>query len=166
MKQDRKNGIRSTTFNANGFGPISIAWNDNGISRVRFGKQGKVQKLSTKPSPVTELEHRLKAYFDQGRPIDLKGLPLDLTRFTPFQKAVWQATSQVPFGQTRSYSWVAARIKRPNAYRAVGTALGRNPFFLVVPCHRIVASGGGLGGFGGGLVLKKRLLTHERDSLL
>ncbi|HEX2485770.1 MAG TPA: methylated-DNA--[protein]-cysteine S-methyltransferase [Myxococcota bacterium] len=88
-------------------------------------------------------------------------LPLDL-RGTPFQLSVWEALLAVPYGETRTYAEVARRIGHPAAVRAVGAANGANPVPLVVPCHRVVASGGGLGGYGGGLPLKRRLLALER----
>ncbi len=80
---------------------------------------------------------------------------------TAFQQSVWKAMLKIPVGKTLSYSAVAAQIKRPNAVRAVGTACGANPVPLIVPCHRIVGSHGNLGGFGGGLPLKRRLLEAE-----
>lgn len=80
---------------------------------------------------------------------------------TPFQRAAWAALTFIPFGETRSYADQARVIGRPTALRAIGAANGRNPIPLVVPCHRVVASDGGLGGFTGGLALKRRLLAHE-----
>ena len=88
-------------------------------------------------------------------------LPLDL-RGTPFQRRVWEALLAIPYGETRTYGQVAGAIGRPGALRAVGAANGANPVPLVVPCHRVVAAGGRLGGFGGGLPLKARLLALER----
>jgi O-6-methylguanine DNA methyltransferase len=88
-------------------------------------------------------------------------LPLDL-RGTDFQLRVWNALLDIPFGETRSYAALARSIDEPRAVRAVGTANGANPCSLVVPCHRVVASGGKLGGYGGGLPLKQRLLALER----
>ncbi|MDI6857117.1 MAG: methylated-DNA--[protein]-cysteine S-methyltransferase [Dehalococcoidia bacterium] len=88
-------------------------------------------------------------------------LPLDLTGGTPFQQAVWRALMEIPRGETRSYRWVAERVGRPGAARAVGQAVGANPLPFVVPCHRVIGGDGGLCGFGGGLPLKKRLLELE-----
>ena len=87
-------------------------------------------------------------------------LPLDL-RGTPFQLAVWAALQTIPFGEHRSYAEIATVVGRPKAVRAVGTANGANPCSLVVPCHRVINSGGKLGGYGGGLELKARLLAME-----
>jgi O-6-methylguanine DNA methyltransferase len=89
-------------------------------------------------------------------------LALDL-RGTPFQRSVWAQLSAIPYGETRSYVEVARAIGRPAAVRAVGAANGSNPVPLVVPCHRVIAADGGLGGFGGGLELKRRLLAMERS---
>ena len=88
-------------------------------------------------------------------------LPLDL-QGTDFQKEVWRAIARIPYGQTKSYQDLAREIGRPNAARAVGAACGANPVPLVVPCHRVLGSGGGLTGFGGGLPWKKWLLDLER----
>jgi O-6-methylguanine DNA methyltransferase len=83
-------------------------------------------------------------------------------RGTDFQRRVWNALSEIPYGETRSYAQIALRVGAPRAVRAVGTANGANPLSLVVPCHRVIASGGGLGGYGGGLELKRRLLAMEQ----
>jgi O-6-methylguanine DNA methyltransferase len=88
-------------------------------------------------------------------------LALDL-RGTPFQRRVWDALLAIPYGETRTYGAIARAIGSPGAVRAVGAANGANPVPLVVPCHRVIAAGGRLGGFGGGLPLKARLLALER----
>ena len=88
-------------------------------------------------------------------------LALDL-RGSEFQQSVWQALLGIPYGETRTYGEIARALGKPlRAARAVGTANGSNPCALVVPCHRVVASGGKLGGYGGGLPLKRRLLALE-----
>lgn len=89
---------------------------------------------------------------------------LDLDGATAFQRAVWQAARAIPYGETRSYGWVAGRLGKPEAARAVGQALGRNPLPLLVPCHRVTAANG-LGGFGGGTALKRFLLEIEARGL-
>lgn len=80
---------------------------------------------------------------------------------TAFDRAVWAAALEIPFGETRSYAWVARRIGRPKAMRAVGNSLNRNPLAPFVPCHRVIASDGTLGGFAGGLKKKRLLLKQE-----
>jgi O-6-methylguanine DNA methyltransferase len=87
-------------------------------------------------------------------------LPLDL-RGTPFQQKVWSALIEIPYGETRSYAELARSIGEPKAFRAVGAANGANPVAIVVPCHRVISSRGGIGGYGGGVPLKKRLLALE-----
>ena len=96
----------------------------------------------------------------KGKRVDFD-LPLDV-RATDFQRRVYDALQAVPYGQVRTYTEVAEAIGHPKAVRAVGTANGSNPLSLVIPCHRIVAAGGKLGGYGGGLPLKKKLLAMER----
>jgi O-6-methylguanine DNA methyltransferase len=87
---------------------------------------------------------------------------LDWSQHTPFRQSVWRTTLGIPYGETRSYQWVAQEIGRPRAARAVGQALAANPMPIVVPCHRVLASDGGLAGFGGGLDMKRRLLALEQ----
>ena len=87
-------------------------------------------------------------------------LPLDL-RATRFQHSVYDELLTIPYGETRSYADVAREIGNPKAVRATGTANGANPIPLIIPCHRVIASGGGLGGYGGGLPLKRKLLAME-----
>ncbi|MQA17642.1 MAG: methylated-DNA--[protein]-cysteine S-methyltransferase, partial [Pseudonocardiaceae bacterium] len=88
-------------------------------------------------------------------------LRFDLRGLTEFERDVLAATRQIPAGQTRPYSWVAGEIGRPRAVRAVGSALGRNPVPLLIPCHRVVRSDGGLGGYVFGTSTKERILRHE-----
>lgn len=87
--------------------------------------------------------------------------PLDLAGATAFQRHVWLAVREIPRGETRSYGQIARQMGRPRAARAVGRALASNPLPIVVPCHRVVGSDGNLGGFGGGLEMKRRLLEME-----
>ncbi|MGE5651204.1 MAG: methylated-DNA--[protein]-cysteine S-methyltransferase [Bacillota bacterium] len=81
---------------------------------------------------------------------------------TPFQRDVWDALLALPYGATTSYQSIAQRIARPNAVRAAGTAIGRNPVSIIVPCHRVLGSSGALSGYAGGLPRKQFLLAHER----
>ncbi len=82
---------------------------------------------------------------------------------TDFQRSVWFALADIPYGETVSYAELARAVGRPKAFRAVGQANGHNPLPIVLPCHRVIASGGGLGGYGGGLELKEQLLALERE---
>jgi methylated-DNA-[protein]-cysteine S-methyltransferase len=88
-------------------------------------------------------------------------VPLDLSQGTSFQRQVWRMLQRVPFGKLRSYQWIAARVGGPQYARAVGNAIGANPLPIVIPCHRIVAHDASLGGFSGGLPMKRKLLSLE-----
>jgi O-6-methylguanine DNA methyltransferase len=109
-------------------------------------------------SKFLNLKNQLRRYF-KGEKI-IFDLPLDL-RGTSFQVDVWNAIYAIPNGKLTSYGKIAKAIERPNAVRAVGNAVGANPIGLIVPCHRVVAGDGSLGGFGGGLFLKRKLLVQE-----
>ena len=89
---------------------------------------------------------------------------LKMKAHTPFRQAVWRACMSIPAGQTRSYKWIAEKIGKPGAVRAVGSALGKNPFAPVVPCHRVIKSDGTMGGFSapGGVGAKVKLLKKEK----
>jgi methylated-DNA-[protein]-cysteine S-methyltransferase len=102
---------------------------------------------------------RLIDYF-QGNDVSLN-FPLELSGFTSFQKKVWKATRKIPYGEIRTYGWIGKKIKSPLAFRAVGQALGKNPFPILVPCHRVIRNNGKIGGFSGGIDLKKSLLNLE-----
>ena len=123
-------------------------------------------KGGPRPTPKWRRDHaalaeaagQLAAYFDG----ELRQFDLSLSLHgTPFQQRVWRALCEVPMGQTRTYAELAQRIGAPRAVRAVGAAVGRNPISIIVPCHRIVGSDGGLRGFAGGLARKRWLLEHE-----
>jgi O-6-methylguanine DNA methyltransferase len=92
--------------------------------------------------------------------VDLRRL-IDSLDATDFQKKVWRAALSIPRGETRSYAWIARRIGRPKAYRAVGNALNRNPLAPAVPCHRVTRKDGGIGGFARGIAMKRLLLKIE-----
>ncbi len=121
-----------------------------------------VNRATLAAHPFADLVERLKVYFSGHRAT----FPdeLDLSQATPFQGEVWEMTRLIPYGETRSYLWVAEQIKRPGAVRAVGQALSRNPLPVIVPCHRVVASDGKLGGFSGGVEMKRYLLWLEASN--
>lgn len=112
--------------------------------------------------PKTDVAGQIQKHLSGASIPDYSKITLDENAGTKFQRRVWRATRAVPYGETRSYGWLARKIGAPGASRAVGQAMGKNRFALVVPCHRIIASDGSLGGFGGGLDLKKTLLSLER----
>jgi methylated-DNA-[protein]-cysteine S-methyltransferase len=111
------------------------------------------------PTPFTEVIRQLDEYFG-GQRTEFN-LPMNLVG-TPFQRTVWAALQEIPYGETRSYGQLAVRIGRPGAARAVGLANGRNPIGIIVPCHRVVGASGDLTGYGGGLERKQHLLDFER----
>lgn len=113
------------------------------------------------PDYFKGIRQNFEAYF-YGDKMDF-AIKLDLSQATSFERSVWNTTCWIPYGETRSYAWVAQRIGKPQASRAVGQALGRNPLPILVPCHRVLTSDGKLGGFGGGLPMKRFLLSLEAD---
>ena len=111
------------------------------------------------PHLFDDLIERLRIYF-AGHKITFSD-KLDLSGATPFQRQVWEITRLIPYGETRSYTWVAEQIKQPGAVRAVGQALSRNPLPIIVPCHRVLTINGKLGGYSGGVEMKRYLLWLE-----
>ena len=138
---------------------LSIQATSRGVSLVRAGRLEK---------PVTAAARRLAERARQEILEYLQGkraffsVPVDLSETPEFQRRVLEAARQIPYGEARPYAWIAERIGSPRAVRAVGTALGRNPVPLIVPCHRVWRSDGGLGGYLFGVEYKRRLLVLER----
>src|SRR5690606_26543840 len=114
------------------------------------------------PARAADAARQLREYFEGAR--TTFDLPL-AAHGSEFQRRVWATLMEIPAGETRSYGWVAERIGRPSASRAVGAANGQNPIVIVVPCHRVVGANGTLTGYGGGLQRKRWLLEHETASL-
>ncbi len=147
--------VGALTVVASDAGLVAILWEDDRPGRVNLGP------LAEAPGhPVlAAAEAQLGEYFSgTRRSFDL---PLDF-RGTDFQKSVWAELLAIPYGETRSYGAIAAKLGRPGASRAVGAANGRNPISIVAPCHRVVGSTGTLTGFAGGLGAKAYLLGLER----
>jgi methylated-DNA-[protein]-cysteine S-methyltransferase len=111
------------------------------------------------PASFGDLPERLRIYLE-GKPVDFPD-KLDLAGATCFQKSVWRVVRTIPYRGTKSYGWVASQLDLPQAARAVGQALARNPLPIVIPCHRVIGSDGSLGGFSGGVETKKYLLRLE-----
>jgi len=112
------------------------------------------------PSGVlADIIDRVKIYL-KGHKVDFTD-KVDYSGATEFQRMVWKTNRLIPYGETRSYSWIAEQIGRPNAARAVGQAVGSNQLPLIIPCHRVLAKDGSIGGYGGGINLKRYLLKLE-----
>ena len=152
-------------------GRLLVAATDRGVCLVALRERGALAALERwtetnepdavlrrDPAAVREAAAQLAGYAGGSR--ERFDLVLDL-RGTSFQRSVWRGLCAIPYGETRTYGELAAAIGRPGAARAVGTAAGRNPVPLAVPCHRLLASGA-LGGFGAGLATKRKLLRLER----
>ena len=136
-------------------GPLYLSASGKGLRGVSFKKQN-LPLARTKLLAQTERE--LKEYFlGKRKKFDL---PLDLEG-TPFQQKVWRELCKIPYGKTVSYKDVAGRIRNAKAVRAVGTANGKNPLCVIVPCHRVISHDGSLGGYSGGLNIKIKLLGLE-----
>jgi methylated-DNA-[protein]-cysteine S-methyltransferase len=152
------------------FGPIMLAATPRGLVKVGLPNEDAdhfLATLATRVSPrVLELPGRLD---DARRELDLYfdgrlrefDLPLDWQLSHGFRRKVLRQTARIPYGRTRSYKEMAERAGSPRAVRAAGSAVGSNPIPIVVPCHRVLRTGGALGGYGGGLELKQALLELE-----
>jgi methylated-DNA-[protein]-cysteine S-methyltransferase len=121
----------------------------------------KAQEADFSPDALSSITQRFQEYYSGKKTIFPDAL--DFSGATVFQRQVWQAAQQIPHGETRSYGWIAKQIGKPRAARAVGQALGKNPFLVIVPCHRVIAGDGTLGGFGCGLPAKQKLLKLEKS---
>jgi len=152
------------------FGPLLLARTRKGLVRVGLPNQDRDEllidlaarvspRVLESPAELEEARRELDLYFD-GK-LDSFGLPLDWRLSGGFRQRVLRAINRIPYGQTRSYTEMARRAGNERAVRAAGTACGSNPIPLVVPCHRVLRSGGALGGYGGGLPMKRALLSLE-----
>ena len=115
------------------------------------------------PGRFLDLRRKIERFLD-GDDVDFGDVPIDVDDASPFLRAAWQACRTIPAGETRPYRWLASAAGRPNAPRAAGQAMARNRLPFLIPCHRVIASDGSLGGYGSGktrLELKKRLLDME-----
>ncbi len=153
------------------FGWVSFAWSPSGLVAVTLPQPSRAEANSLLPPVVTSapepepglavarLAQKLCRYFDGGE-VSFEE-PLDPAIGTPFHKLVWAITRAIPRGEVRTYGQIARQAGSPAAARAVGQAMARNPWPIIVPCHRVVGSDGQLTGFGGGLPMKRRMLVLE-----
>jgi len=137
------------------------------IMRLDFAKQtnavvGQAARIAGKKEEskvIKSLKRDLEDYFN-GKNVKFS-YKLDLSGYPEFYKLVWKGAQKIPFGQVWSYKKLACKIKKNNAFRAAGLALGKNPVIILIPCHRVIKSDGSLGGFSSGLHYKKKLLKIE-----
>lgn len=141
-------------------GPLTLTQEDQALTGLHFGEHP--QQGAEGPTPLLEKAARqLEEYFAGQR----KEFSLPLApKGTEFQLRVWQALLQIPYGETRSYGELAAMVGNPKACRAVGGANHRNPLSILIPCHRVVGTGGNLTGYAGGLNVKEFLLKLESEA--
>ena len=141
-------------------GHAKITGDANGIARVSIGDTtGELSELI--PEDLLDCVTQLKAYFrEELQDFDLKLNPSG----TDFQKRVWQQLQQIPFGKTCSYLELSKKLGDPKAIRAVANANGKNPLWIIIPCHRVIGSDGSLTGYAGGLHRKQWLINHESEN--
>ena len=138
-------------------GELYLIFSGPALTGISFVKPtGTAYKKNSAPKAFLK---ELTSYFQGTK--DSFDQELTFLSGTEFEKSVWMALKDIPFGETRSYKWVAEHIGNPGAVRAVGQALSKNPIPVVVPCHRVIESDGSLGGYSGGVNIKVRLLEME-----
>jgi len=138
---------------------LYVAASNLGVCRISFTNNIPAAWECSEANPILlEVTRQLTLYFHSR--LKRFDVPLDLNG-TPFQREVWSALLEIPYGQVISYADLAKRTGSPKAFRAVGSANGRNPVPIIVPCHRVINAGGGLGGYSCGLAYKQRLLELE-----
>jgi methylated-DNA-[protein]-cysteine S-methyltransferase len=164
-----QSGSSTTIIFQTAFGWTGFERNEAGVLRVWMGYRTRADLLAATPGKAVlseddSLALRIQDYFT-GTPDDFADVPFAAAWNTPFQRAVIGTLRQVPYGQTTTYAELAKKAGRPGAARAVGQVMATNPVPLLVPCHRVLGSGGALGGFSAptGIVLKRRLLELERQ---
>ena len=140
-----------------------VAADQESISYVFFSDDfpfGEPSSIQTQYPVLTYAQELLDQYF-AGEPLEFSEVSIRFNCGTDFQNRVWETIRQIPYGEVRSYKWVAEQVGRPKAVRAVGNAVGANAAVILNPCHRVVRSNGALGGYGGGLERKRQLLALE-----
>ena len=146
-------------------GPLYLAGDETGLRYIRFATGAPPAEPDSSwqrdEGALRTVVEQLEAYFaGELRDFDLELAP----QGTAFQRQVWGALADIPYGETVSYGTIASRIGRPTAFRAVGAANGSNPLPIVLPCHRVIGSNGSLTGYGGGLQIKETLLALEQQN--
>ena len=138
-------------------GQLYLVFRSLSLVRLMFDKPEGIVSRQTAAS--TDAGKELEEYFSLGR-MDFN-IRTDFAEGTDFEKEVWESLRQIPYGETRTYKWIAEHMGKPHASRAVGNALAKNPIPIIYPCHRIIESDGSIGGYTPGLDIKRRLLEIE-----
>lgn len=144
-------------------GFIKVEAEDAAIISIQFVDESNILEMKEYESELTKIGVVCIQEYLEGKRSTFD-LPLDL-RGTAFQKDVWKALLEIPYGTTKSYKDIARMIGRESASRAVGFAIGKNPVLLVVPCHRVIGSNGEITGYAGGVQVKEKLLKLEKENL-
>jgi O-6-methylguanine DNA methyltransferase len=144
------------------YGWVKIAYSKKGITALQLPVKRKPTAGNiTPPKHVKVFEKELIKYFS-GKKKKFSS-QADVQGYTAYQKKVWAAAKNIPYGETRSYSWIARKTGKPGSARAAGNALGKNPCPVIIPCHRVIKSDGTMGGFSVGRGWKSKLLSLERS---
>ncbi|MEX0761461.1 MAG: methylated-DNA--[protein]-cysteine S-methyltransferase [Dehalococcoidia bacterium] len=168
------NGNRQTGHDVfeTALGWIAIVGSDSGVRRMSLPEptpdaaidyiRRDMEGMEPAPELFAVMRSTIQRYC-AGEPVDLSSIPINVTGRSPFFVRAWEACRSIPAGETRTYKWLAKMAGSPGAARGAGQAMARNPFPLIVPCHRVVGTDGSLHGFGGGvgLPMKSRLLQME-----
>jgi methylated-DNA-[protein]-cysteine S-methyltransferase len=157
MKQKRLDHNAFYDFIDSPVGTIYLTFSGRMLTGISFTRPKGIPFRNT--SLASPAKKELTEYFEEGRRNFT--CKTEFTEGTDFEKKVWNALRAVPYGETRTYKWMAEQIGKPHAFRAVGQALGKNPLAIVFPCHRIIESDGSLGGYSSGTDIKRRLLEIE-----
>lgn len=156
VRKERKRAMKTAVYHSP-FGDMELTYEEDAVTALKMA-----EKKAAGEAPeglALKVFRELDEYFEGKR--KTFDIPLR-THGTAFQEKVWAALRAIPYGEVRSYKEVAEAIGHPRAYRAVGMANNANPIFIIVPCHRVIGSDGSLTGYGGGLPMKKALLSLEK----
>jgi len=157
MKQQRLSPNDFYDILESPLGPLYLIFTSGLLSSIAFSKTSGI--LLKRKEGMTRARDELIEYFKKARQeftcqtVFIEG--------TDFEKKVWETLKGIPYGETRTYKWLAEKIGKPNAFRAVGNALGKNPIPIIFPCHRVIETDGSIGGYSGGVDIKRRLLEIE-----
>lgn len=138
-------------------GAVYLIFTSGVLTNIEFSKPS--NPLLKRREGMTPAGKELLEYFARDR--QKFTCPTAFIAGTEFEKKVWEALREIPYGETRTYKWLAEKIGRPQAFRAVGRALGKNPIPVIFPCHRVIETDGSIGGYSAGIEVKRRLLEIE-----